>query len=253
MQKATLSDGNGNELELDGKLNISAKGSGDAEKLKADLKAVQEAYAPRGNPMTGLSLDLIAELTQRGWKLKVFRTSVGAAEEFLESASALAEYGRYSEQQLKGKTGLELHFSSPARRKIHLYRMSTLSLAFACEAYINQYGAERLGDNDFSSFDKLPVEDKWIVIPRVVTGKSFDKGKEPFQTLKKLIEFRNGWVHHKPYALTMEIGKTFTAEGKQPAAIPETYAAVTKNIKQAYALIGDLHALDSSPTYLYGK
>jgi hypothetical protein len=251
MQKITLLDSTGDLITIDGKLVIVPGSSKESDRLKADILSIQEEYKPKGIPMTGLSFEFLMALIQRKWKVKEFRSLTGAAEEFLENASSLADLGHLSEKQLISKDKLDQFFSHEARQKIMFYRMSTLSLAFACEAYINQYGADRLGTSEFESFDRLPVEDKWIVIPKVATGRTFDKGSEPYQTLKRLITTRNDWVHHKASLLCVEPGVSSKTIGKVATKIPDDYNAIAAQIVRVRELIAELHTFDGSSSLLY--
>jgi hypothetical protein len=66
------------------------------------------------------------------------------------------------------------------------------------EAYINHYGISRISRNYFSNYlDKLDMVAKWIVIPKVVTGKKIDPGSAAMQDLDWLVTLRNKLVHYK--------------------------------------------------------
>jgi len=71
---------------------------------------------------------------------------------------------------------------------------STLSL----EAYINHYAISRLSRNYLTNYlDKLDLLSKWIVIPRMITGKQLDPGSKSVQDLSWLITVRNKLMHYK--------------------------------------------------------
>lgn len=77
--------------------------------------------------------------------------------------------------------------------------------AFTLEAYINHYGISRLSRNYFSIYlDKLDLLAKWLVIPRVVTGKKLDPGTAAMQDLSWLVSFRNRLAHFKSKTITIE-------------------------------------------------
>jgi hypothetical protein len=77
--------------------------------------------------------------------------------------------------------------------------------AFTLEAYINHYGINRLSRNYFSSYlDKLDLLAKWLVIPRVVTGKKLDLGTAAMQDLSWLVSLRNRLAHFKSKTITVE-------------------------------------------------
>ncbi|BFM18393.1 hypothetical protein R50073_45760 [Maricurvus nonylphenolicus] len=70
--------------------------------------------------------------------------------------------------------------------------------ALCVEASINNYAGIHLGDsyceNHLYSMD---VISKWVVIPKLVCGKSIDKSGPAFGALKRLIKARNKLVHNK--------------------------------------------------------
>ena len=77
--------------------------------------------------------------------------------------------------------------------------------AFTLEAYINHYGINRLSRNYFSNYlDKLDLLAKWLVIPRVVTGKKLDPGSHAMQGLSWLVSLRNRLSHFKSKTITVE-------------------------------------------------
>jgi hypothetical protein len=77
--------------------------------------------------------------------------------------------------------------------------------AFTLEAYINHYGINRLSRNYFASYlDKLDLLAKWVVFPRVVTGKEIDPGSRPMQDLSWLVALRNRLAHFKSKTMAVE-------------------------------------------------
>jgi hypothetical protein len=77
--------------------------------------------------------------------------------------------------------------------------------AFTLEAYINHYGISRLSRNYFSKYlDRLDLPAKWLVIPRIVTGKKLNPGSAAMQDLCWLISLRNRLAHFKSKTITVE-------------------------------------------------
>lgn len=70
--------------------------------------------------------------------------------------------------------------------------------AMTLEAYIYDYAVRRLSKKLAEYVDKLDVIGKWIIIPRLITGKEIPRGERAFQLLQELIRDRNKIVHHKP-------------------------------------------------------
>lgn len=70
--------------------------------------------------------------------------------------------------------------------------------ALAVEGYIYYYAVKNLPKGFVEShLDKLDLVSKWILIPRLVTGKEFPKDSEAFRLLKQLVSSRNYLVHIK--------------------------------------------------------
>lgn len=70
--------------------------------------------------------------------------------------------------------------------------------ALSVEAAINDYAAWQLGDSYFDKhLSSLDVLSKWVVIPKLVCGKSIDKSGPAYSSLKKLITSRNELAHNK--------------------------------------------------------
>lgn len=83
--------------------------------------------------------------------------------------------------------------------------VKTIIFASLCvEASINDYAAWQLGDNYFEShLSNLDVASKWVVIPNLICGVSFDKSGPGFSALKSLMRFRNLLIHNKSENLSL--------------------------------------------------
>jgi hypothetical protein len=70
--------------------------------------------------------------------------------------------------------------------------------AIAIEAYIYDYAARHLTDAYVRDhIDKLDTISKWVVVPRLITGREMPRRQKWFGLLKGLIKTRNSLVHHK--------------------------------------------------------
>jgi hypothetical protein len=70
--------------------------------------------------------------------------------------------------------------------------------AIAVEAYIYDYAARNLSDTFAKNYlDKLDPISKWVIIPRLVTGKELPRDHRWFELLNKLFLQRNKIVHEK--------------------------------------------------------
>lgn len=76
---------------------------------------------------------------------------------------------------------------------------SAVVLAVASlEAFINQ-AAKEFVDAWGEDEDRMPLRSKWLVVPRLMTGKSiFSRGAQPYQDFSRLVTLRNELVHSKP-------------------------------------------------------
>lgn len=76
--------------------------------------------------------------------------------------------------------------------------VATVFTALAAEAFINHYAIIRLSKNYLVNYlNNLRLVPKWVVIPRVVTGKQLDQGSKAFEQLRTLVKRRNELVHYK--------------------------------------------------------
>lgn len=70
--------------------------------------------------------------------------------------------------------------------------------ALTLESFINHYGIENLSRPFFEDhLDRLGPLDKWVVIPKMVTGKPFPKNREVYALMRELFQHRNHHVHFK--------------------------------------------------------
>ena len=88
------------------------------------------------------------------------------------------------------------------RADIDRFTLATTSVdiftVMTLEAHINAIAYSRFSRTTRDYFDRLSLEGKWFFAPQLIgLGQVFDKGKEPFQSFKAVIERRNGVVHTK--------------------------------------------------------
>ena len=80
--------------------------------------------------------------------------------------------------------------------------------ALSLEAYINNYAINRLSKNYFTKYlDKLNPLAKWIIIPRITTGRQLDTGFKVIQDLSWLFSLRNDLVHYKSKKIQIKKGQ----------------------------------------------
>ena len=70
--------------------------------------------------------------------------------------------------------------------------------AIAVEAYIYDYASRNFSDAFVKTYlDKLDPVSKWVIIPRLVTGKELPRDHRWFELLNNLFQQRNRIVHQK--------------------------------------------------------
>ncbi len=80
-----------------------------------------------------------------------------------------------------------------------------LNCAFCLESFINDYGSEKFGNSYFGDhLDRLDVKSKWLVIPKLATGKSIKKGGVGYGHLRTIVGIRNKLVHSKGKNIAIE-------------------------------------------------
>ncbi|WP_346889164.1 hypothetical protein [Clostridium sp. UBA1056] len=116
--------------------------------------------------------------------------------------------------------------------------------ALAVESYIYDYGARRLGDNIMKDhLDKLDIISKWVIIPKMITGKSIDKSGEGYCRLKELIQCRNSIVHNKSTPIEMSNIEDFLE--KVESKDDNLTKVASKSIKTLEILAEEIENIDS--------
>jgi hypothetical protein len=70
--------------------------------------------------------------------------------------------------------------------------------AMCLEAFIYGYSVKNLGKSYTNMhIERLGIESKFILVPRLVTGKEIDKSGQAYEGLKRLVKDRNKIVHFK--------------------------------------------------------
>jgi hypothetical protein len=75
--------------------------------------------------------------------------------------------------------------------------VQTLS-AMCLEAHINTRAEALLPGREWSAFERLPLDAKWMFLPKVLGLPGFNVGVQPFQGFDAIVRARNGLVHYKP-------------------------------------------------------
>lgn len=68
--------------------------------------------------------------------------------------------------------------------------------ALCLEAFIYDYAATLLSDTT-QYLDKIALKSKWVIIPKLATGRDFPRENQAFEHLKRLVSERNQLIHAK--------------------------------------------------------
>ncbi len=114
------------------------------------------------------------------------------------------------------------------------------------ESYIYDFAAIPLGDNYVEKYlDKLNLESKWMIIPKLITGKELDKSRNYWGDLKELIKWRNNLVHHK----TTDANSYIEKYPNVPELYDLTYD-ISKGFRMAKDLFKNLNEIDPERSHL---
>jgi hypothetical protein len=100
--------------------------------------------------------------------------------------------------------------------------------AICLEAFINDYASMNLSKQLFEKIEMLKPCNKWVIVPKLVTGKEFDTGSKAFELLRKLIKNRNELVHPKP-KIIYELEKE---NEKKQLIVKEAYKTMSAVIRE---------------------
>ena len=110
------------------------------------------------------------------------------------------------------------------------------------EAIINHYAIIKLSKSYFENhLDRINIKNKWILIPKLILNKDFNKDSQAYEFLDKLIKNRNDLVHYKSRILkiTPELKKQKEEEEK------EFIQNVKDAINSIYLVTEALYKMDS--------
>ncbi|WP_405175575.1 hypothetical protein MHI27_03415 [Paenibacillus sp. FSL H8-0261] len=119
-------------------------------------------------------------------------------------------------------------------------------ISMAIEAYIYDYSARELSDNYPKTYlDKLDIISKWVIIPKLITGKDFPIERQGFQLLKNLFGYRNKLVHFKSTNITSD-----TLESIQEKSV-DSFEMALKAVETLIELSNDLATIDKEEPIMF--
>lgn len=115
---------------------------------------------------------------------------------------------------------------------------ATIVVAFcviSLECYIHNYASRKLGET-FSKrhIDSMNLHTKWLIVPKLATGKSIPADHKGIEHLQKLIKARNAVVHLKAVNLKPE------AWEQQKRKITEVNHLILEAALNAFQCVGEL-------------
>jgi hypothetical protein len=115
------------------------------------------------------NIPTLVEIARREFKL--FEDALAAADELRAAALACRD-----EDEKQYRLATEV---SPKEGEAHQHGAVVIVFAaFAVEGHINDYAGRRLTDRYFTDhLDRLETINKWVIIPRLVTGKRVSQGQ----------------------------------------------------------------------------
>jgi hypothetical protein len=127
--------------------------------------------------------------------------------------------------------------------------------AMAIEAAAFEFAGIQLGDKVAEQYlDKMDVVGKWMIVPRLVCGRSLREDGPAMNGLRGLVTARNALVHHKSIEWDHE-GKAERAMHKrwatfQNVQVPNAYKTLILLSLELEALLGDNNSV---PLPYFGK
>jgi len=138
----------------------------------------------------------------------------------------------------------------PHRKQGHLLNEMQRSMAcfifcnICLEAYINTYAGDRLSELIWERLERIRLEDKWIIVPKLILDKTFETDKEPYKSLKWLVDQRNFIVHYKGKFSKLEIDRLGTFNDRVFKEF--TLESAEKAFQLIKDMIKTLHSFDGS-------
>ncbi len=71
--------------------------------------------------------------------------------------------------------------------------------ALCLEAHINKLAKDELSPVEFDGFERLPLDAKWLMLPRHLGFSSFARGHQPMQGITRVVKRRNALAHYKDH------------------------------------------------------
>jgi len=135
-------------------------------------------------------------------------------------------------QARRVKTDRDVDFQCWKNAQIQRAAMvSVVFSALTLEAFINDYGISNFSKTFFDTYlDRLSPTAKWMIIPRLKTGKQLDPQRPPIHKLSSLFKQRDKLVHHK--TVTKPVSEVFNKDWLDEKHSKESLSIVQLLVKE---------------------
>ena len=115
-------------------------------------------------------------------------------------------------------------------RRVLVAGIKTIVFSSMCiEAAAFDFAASQLGDDYVEKYlDKLDIIAKWVVVPKLISGRTLKEDGPALNGLRILVRSRNGLVHHKSLPYDSD------PEGKKIAAAEKASKVFPTNVHNAF-------------------
>jgi hypothetical protein len=180
-----------------------------------------------------------AEVRVARWQAKIERLNE------LHDADALKDSDYYNRMERLSIQIEDLEYGVGAAYGPLLQSLATVHIfaASALEAHVNIRGQELLAGRELGLFERLPLDAKWLFLPRLLGLIGFDPGAQPFQNFDRLVKVRNKLVHYKvqrePWGGSDVPPQFLDAIGLSSEAADESVATVREMVKEFARQLGE--------------
>ena len=131
-----------------------------------------------------------------------YQTFFGIATRNLHQAMKLAEKRKARSKVCEERemTDDDVDFFCAINAAINRHSMIAIIFSvMTLESFINGYGIENMSANYINEYlDKLELKSKWLIYPKLVTGKEIGRDCRAFSFLVELVGLRNRLIHDRP-------------------------------------------------------
>lgn len=200
--------------------------------MASAANALESIRTPRESwTIPDLDSEFERALVLNGFSKVAYRTRFSLAETHLKSAVRQAEtstrefkealelmFRAQEERRQRSEKGgdppidvlTSLRWTVSLDRALEAARTTVILATSSLEAFINERALDAPWSDANLERSQLPL--KWLLVPQLIVGSTFDKGAEPYQSFVSLIRLRNKLVHGRAETRILEIAQTSDAD-----------------------------------------